>query len=353
MSPLVPFLLLGILFFGSIQHITIPLLVVYYPSQYFVFLITSVVGAVFYAIIYLGTGKATWPDGIPKLLTIGSLDAVMCVCFIISSNPKDTPVILQSILLSSAVIINAIFSRFVLGKQVIYNWKRISVSLILLALSVIVSVVPIITSGFTISYMSIFYFLGIIFMSLTNVLQEGYLTQRESSVAIKLALSFYTTLVQAILAIASAPLWHPFDTFWESLAVRDWIPITLLFGFVIVCAILTLFCSYMNEISSNYTILSSYATTQSVAIFFLIFPSLNRGIASNWQITLTSVSLSLAGVFVWIWGETGTECKVEADCNDEMSVIVIKDSKLDGKIERTDCSLKIECDGKPNYGTLQ
>lgn len=70
------------------------------------------------------------------------------------------------------------------------------------------------------------------------------------------------------------------------------------------CLLLYFLSILLNSISTNYNLILTNITNQSVALFFIIFPYLNKGIKSNIYVTLVTLFLNIVSVILWIKGET-------------------------------------------------
>lgn len=117
-------LILGIIITGSIEHITIPIIVQMIPSIYFLVLLIAIEGFVLYvcALLIIMVWKKSNTFRIelePLLVTIcsGITSGFMGICLLYSSNPIRTPVVIQSIFLGTAIIPSIIFTKFILKKK--------------------------------------------------------------------------------------------------------------------------------------------------------------------------------------------------------------------------------------------
>lgn len=324
-------LVLGVLIFGSIQHITIPLFVNVFESLYFLLLITSLEGCILYTTLYCitlkivgGIGQLSWFNGM-TLMMIGIIDALFCVCFIYGANPERTPVIFQSIFLGLAIVPSAIFTRLLLKKEVKYCPYYIMGSMLALVISITVACIPIYQEGVGEWYWSVMYLIGIILMSLSNVLQEKYMIDTgDGSFVNKLRLASYTGIAQlvSVFCLVWVDLFIGYDAgntynatgaFVESVEVffTDIKTNLIIQFFIVVCLVSFVLSIYLNEISTNYNMILTNLTNQSVALFFVFFPELNHGVKNSLFNTLISVICSCASVYFWFKGETQVPKKDE------------------------------------------
>jgi len=73
--------------------------------------------------------------------------------------------------------------------------------------------------------------------------------------------------------------------------------------FIYDCLLLYVLSIHLNAISTNYNMILTNLTNQSVAIFFVIFPSLNNGIKHPVWIIMISLFFNIVSVCLWIRGE--------------------------------------------------
>src|SRR3989304_2179216 len=102
MNWLIGILIIGVIITGSIEHISLPLIVGYYPSLYFIIIVSSLHGSLNYGILLTIVSKChiTVMIDIIKpqwktVLIAGSCNALMSLCFIYSTSPTRTPVVIQ------------------------------------------------------------------------------------------------------------------------------------------------------------------------------------------------------------------------------------------------------------------
>lgn len=310
-------LITGCLVLGSIQHILLSLLASAYSSSYFLLATTSVAGSVLYIVLAL-TMKVGLPGRctLVELATIGVVDAGMCYAFIYSADPALTPPIFQSIFLSLTVLINAGLSKLILTKEVTYRIPYLIASIVFLCLSFGISALPMLKGNFIPRWQTAIYALAVILNSLSNVLQERYLRKTDGTLATKIGLACYTTIVQTVVVLLGSVvcLTGRCGTFDEVWADTTWVNVLLLVGFVLVCFGGFIFGTYLNEISSNYNMVLTTLTTQTVALFFAIFPTLNHGFQSPIVTTVISILASVGCVACWVYAEQCEEYKKIVKC---------------------------------------
>lgn len=324
MNWLIISLIVGVIFTGSIQHITLPLIVGYYPSLYFIIIASSLHGCLNYGVLLLSLSKCH-PTRIMRnilrtqwktILIAGTGNALMSLCFIYSADPRRTPVVIQSIFLGLAILPTVGFRKFLLNKKTIYIPKFIVPSVIILVMSVILSVVPlfILDNDMSQSWWILGYMMAIVLLSFDNTMQEKYVTDtKDPGIINKLTFAFSTSVCQVIVLLCFCwTEWvfgnseDPVPAFTESLNefVTEWSSFLFLELFILDCLALYLVSIYLNSMSTNYNMILTNLTNQSVAIFFIIFPSLNTGIHYPIYIVLPTLLLNCISVFLWIKGET-------------------------------------------------
>lgn len=309
-------LIIGIIITGSTEHITIPIMVTFFESLYFILIISSLHGCINYGLIlmYLTKGKIKSPSHKKTIIIAGFLNALMSICFIYSANPLRTPVVIQSIFLGLAIIPTVFLRKFLIKKKIIYNKKFSIPSILLLFLSVMISTIPLYSEPFSKqSFWIIGYMWAIFLLSVDNTIQEKYITDtNDTSLLNKITLAFYTSVCQFCTLLSL--FWveyifgyfdDPLDAFMNSFYTffGDIKYFLLLELFILDCLALYLLSIYLNSISTNYNLVLTNVTNQSVAIFFAIFPNLNKGLKYPLYITIPDLFINLIGVVLWIKGE--------------------------------------------------
>jgi len=318
-------LILGVIITGSIQYITIPLFVSMFPSLYFLLILTSVEGIILYTIILIiivlrnKSNFFSIPEGSYfTIFCIGVTNACMSICFIYSANPVRTPVVVQSIFLGLAIIPSILFTKIILCKQNIYDLKYTIPSLVCLLISIILAIIPMLQKMVDFNFWIFMYFVGVIFLSLTNILQEKYVAIVGDSFENKIKLALYSGLVQIItlgllcwvdlLFGYNRTAKGAFDAFIDSIIgfQGNLVGILLTQIFIFDCLFLFLISIYLNGISTNYNMILTNLTNQSVALFFTIFPHLNKGIRYPLSITMLSMFCNVMSIILWVKGEGHT-----------------------------------------------
>lgn len=319
-------LISGVVITSSCQHIVFPLIVSMFPSIYFILLITTLEGFFNFGIsmLILNKGKFFNPKNKLTIFCIALFNTLMSFAFVYTISPIRTPVVLQSILLGTSIIFSVLLTKFLLKKEVKYIPKYIILSLILLFASVIVAVIPLFYHSTVMpSLWSIGYFCGVIFLSVTNILQEKYVMDtKDYSILNKVSLAFYINVFQIINIILLS--WNefffgyskdPIGAFKQS-AYNFFTEPGKFFIIQLViydCLLLFFISIFLNVISTNYNMILTNLSNQSVAIFFGIFPQLNHGIKHSIELTVISLTMNVLSVFLWVKGETKEETKTEID----------------------------------------
>lgn len=322
----------GVIITGSIEHITIPIMVSYFESLYFILIITSLEGCINFGLLLLILTKGSFriPDKKQIVIMAGFFNALMSICFIYSANPERTPVVIQSIFLGLTIIPTVIFRKVILNKKVTYDKILNPLSLLLLLFSVAIATVPLFFEKQATIYYWIFgYILAIILLSLDNTMQEKYVIEtNDNSVINKITLAFYTSLCQFITLIMF--FWveflfgysnDPITAFKNSATVffTNYKYFFLLQLFIYDCLLLYVLSIYLNAISTNYNMILTNLTNQSVAIFFTIFPKLNHGIKYSFGIIVISLLLNISSVILWIKGENNEKVNEINDIPDNIN----------------------------------
>jgi len=266
----------------------------------------------------------------------GFFNALMSMCFVYAANPVRTPVVIQSIFLGFAIIPSVLFRKMILDKRVTYNPKYIVPSVLCLVISVCIAVTPLfITSdsdenGNGVSLWIALYLCAVILLSLDNTLQEKYsIDTKDNSLLNRVSFAFYTSMCQFIALIPMFGVEYVFGytdspgtAFVRSayMFVQNIGNFVLLELFILDCLALYLLSIYLNGISTNYNMILTNITNQSVAIFFTIFPSLNSGIRYPIYITLLSLVFNVTSVGLWIKGEHNGPDDAQDDAQDDRDV---------------------------------
>jgi hypothetical protein len=271
------------------------------------------------------------PKKIFLVILCGIFNALMSISFIYSANPERTPVIIQSIFLGLVIFPTVLFRKILLKKEIKYNIKFIIPSVILLIISVIIACIPLLSfiknNNLKNFVWIIGYMLAIFLMSIDNTMQEKYIMESgDNTISNKIKLAFYTSLFQIITLVCF--FWveylfgytnNPIKSFKNSFIsfFESFRKIIILQLFIWDCLLLYLFSILLNAYSTNYNMILTNLTNQSVAIFFSIFSNLNNGIKAPLYITIPSLVLNIISVILWVPGEKNRE-KNELSDNREL-----------------------------------
>ncbi|MBA3751167.1 MAG: hypothetical protein H0X03_09825 [Nitrosopumilus sp.] len=237
--------------------------------------------------------------------------------------------------LGLAIISSIIFSKILLNKTIAYNWPYAIISMLCLMASVAIAIVPLITitnlNGSTIGWIFMFLF-GVFAYSLTNVLQEKFIRESQGQLFVnKIYLAFTSSICQFITIIVFSWLdlfigystdgFTTFDLFKNSFntMVTDLWALLVLQIFIVLWFCLFILALFLNEISTNYTMILTNITNQSVALFFIIFPGLNHGLKYPLFITLSSLATSFISVLFWV----NAEKVIDENTSDEEKMNII------------------------------
>jgi len=358
------FLIIGVIITGSIEHITIPIMVTTLPSIYFLVLLIATEGLVLYVvilfIIMVHKGINTFKIELrPIMITIcsGIVAGLMGICLLYSANPTRTPVVIQSIFLGTAIVPSIIFTKIILKKNIQYDLKYAVISLAFLFISVGFATIPLFQTENNFSLYGVgwivMYLCGIILFSLYNILQEKYIMDTmDTSFENKIRLAFYAGLFQVITIMSlfwvdillgyNTGLKEFANTFSKSIFIlfENFTTLFLIQLFVFDCLALFVISIYLNEISTNYNMILTNLTNQSVALFFTIFPSFNHGIHYPIYVTALSMLCNILSVLFWIKCEPNEP--IESD-EIELSKLIKStesDNLITNKINKIDIFVK-------------
>lgn len=318
-------LIVGIIITGSVEHVTIPLFSTMYPSTYFVLLMTSIEGLIVFGLIFVITiminnsnNILPHKDNLLLLISTGVTNSLMSLCLLYAANPVRTPVLIQSVFLGLAIIPSVIFTRYILQKNVMYVWHVTASSMLLLSASIMCAVIPTVKNhAFSVNNVMwiILYMCGVILLSLTNILQEKYVMVTCDTFENKIKLAFYAGFFQVLTVLLlcwldlflgySDSAYYAFTNFTESGLVffTDLPKFFMIQLFVFDCLALYLLSIYLNTISTNYNMILTNLTNQSVALFFTIFPQFNDGIHVSPVFVVVSLIFNVGAVILWVKGE--------------------------------------------------
>ena len=309
----------GIIVTGATQAILIPILTMYFDSLFYILFNTGVQLIIIFGTLFffLNGRKFSLPPYKRFVFQSGLFNAFMGICQVYSANPERTPPVLQSILAGLAIVPSIILTKYFLEKKVLYNFRFVVPSMILLIASL---VIPIAYIGNDWHWESILWTLlytsGIVFRGTFNIMQEKYLTESaDPTLNNKVMLLFYSRSIQFVFIVLSFPLEYvigyeanPFTEFLHSCEqfFTDYKGFILLEVFIIAYLLIYGFSVYLNSISTNYNMISTAAINPSVAVFFTVFKSLNPGMHFPLGIVISSLICSVMSVILWIFGEKKT-----------------------------------------------
>lgn len=318
-------LMISIVIVGSIEYITMPIFSVIFTSIYFVSLIISLESLAMFGLIYLvvliknNSFHNAYPDHLLLLVTIGLANGFLNLCLLYASNPIRTPVLIQSILLGLMIFPSVLFTKIILNKNVQYILHIVCASMIFLIASIFCAVIPTV-KGETFNSNNVFwilvYFLGVVLISFTNILQEKYTIITENTFESKTKMMFYSGIFQLLAVILlfwldflfgySDSVKFAFGNFTESWETFTSEPLQFwsIQIFTVNNTILVILSVYLNSISTNYNMLLTNLINQSVALFFTIFPQWNTGIKTSPVFVVVSLLFNAVSVFLWVKGET-------------------------------------------------
>lgn len=334
-------LILGVLITASVQQITVPLFVSIYPSIYFLSVIITVECLVLYTVAltilnYISNKKLnsapkctkkcttladpTIISKLPLVSLVGVSNAAMSMCFLYSANPIRTPILIQTIFLGLAILPSVLFTKVILNKNNKYEKKYCIPSIIFMVISICLAIIPFVQYNINFSAWILMYLGGVILMSLTNILQEKYTNETKGDnekFIDKIRLAFYSRIFHTIFILCMCWMDIVFgynddgiagavNAFIESfnIYIGDLYYFFIIQVFVFSYFLLFIIAMYLNEISTNYNMVTTGLSNQSVTIFFTIFPHLNHGIKYPIFVVILNLYCNIASIFLWVKGET-------------------------------------------------
>lgn len=318
-----------------VLRILIPIITVMYQSMLFISINSSVQFCIIFGIAYLiiNKFKFSMPSNLKIILFSGICGAVSSFLLVYTSNPSRTPAIFQSIIPGLSVIFSAIMTKIILKKEVQYRKILIFLSLFFQIGGIVILVIFISSEWDLMSIMwTSIYLISIIIRCLQNILQEKYMIMSDDKgINTKSTLMFYERVFQFVVIIMFS--WLDFFIGYNDDMVGNFYQSMVMFGteyqasllfesFIFSYILLYIFSVYLNQISTNYNMITSTLTNPSVAIFFTIFPNLNPGIKFPLYATIISVSCSIIGVILWIQGE-----KIINDKKNEQTGLINQDNE--------------------------
>ncbi len=318
-------LMVGIIIFTSVITVLTPMLVIFYESEFFLAFITSVEFVIIYFVLYIFFVKTRTISSFnknEKLLVLQSsvFNAYTTIAMVYSSHPSKTPPIMQSTLMGLSVIPSAIFRKYYSNINPNYNTKYIIISCMLLLVSVILSVIPMTTTGSTSSIgWSLLYFSSICTKCYYSVIQEKFIKETETinftqtqKLENRISMSFCSRILMTIIIIPFFSCeWidhtgnQPFISFKNDFidAFSNISKGLLLQGFII-CYFCVFFMSlYVNAVSTNYNMILSATSVPSIALFYTFVPGMTYDVNYPiWTIILSITSI-IASIYFWIKGD--------------------------------------------------
>ena len=304
-----------VILFTSAQLILIPLVSGRYASIYFTLLMvcTQFTIIAFVTMVIANRG-ARLPKDVTSVVLCGVFGSLMTICYAYSADPARTQPVMQTVLSVLRIIPSVIFTKLILKKANTYDLRFTIPSIVLLLGSIGLTFIPQ-TADFTpMSALWISMFMAsIIFAALYSIFQERYtIITGDSSNANETVLIFWTRLIQNIIVASS--YWceyiighehdpaHAFRQSVEQFLKNSADTMILELGIAVYLAAYIV-STYLNSVSTNYSMISSAGAEPIVILFFTIFSSLNTGVHYPWYISLSCVILSLASVYLWVKGE--------------------------------------------------
>lgn len=305
-----------VILFTSAQLILIPLVSGGYSSIYFTLLMVCTQFTIISFVIMIISNKGVrLPKDKISVLLCGIFGSLMTILYAYSADPRRTQPVMQTVLSGLRIIPSVIFTKIILKKSNKYDLRFIVPSIVLLLASIGLTFIPQRANFNVMSAVWISMFmLSIVFAALYSIFQEKYIVNTgDSSNANETVLIFWTRLIQNI--IVGSSYWceyvighehDPAEAFRESIHqfLDNSFDTTILELGILVYLMAYVASTYLNAISTNYSMISSAGAEPIVILFFTVFGKLNTGVHFPWYISLACVILSLGSVYLWIKGES-------------------------------------------------
>lgn len=308
-----------VILFTSAQLILIPLVSGGYSSIYFTLLMVCTQFTIIsFVIMLIANRGARLPKDKTSVLLCGIFGSLMTILYAYSADPRRTQPVMQTMLSGLRIIPSVLFTKIILKKSNKYDLRFIIPSIVLLLGSIGLTFIPQ-REGFNIMsalWISMF-MLSTVFAALYSIFQERYIViTKDSSNANETVLIFWTRLIQNI--IVGSSYWceyvighehDPVEAFRESIHqfLDNSFDTTILELGILVYLLAYIASTYLNAISTNYSMISSAGAEPIVILFFTVFGKLNTGVHFPWYISLACVILSLGSVYLWIKGESKSD----------------------------------------------
>ena len=363
-------LITSIVFAGSAQLIIIPLIMPIYQSILFINILFAVESLVVFAAIMLVNDIYGWYMGfqwafnyvdmiknIGMVFLIGFVQFIISSCFFYSAHPARTPILIQVILLGLGILPSVILSKLMLKKSKDYNMKYIFISLCFLLASIMLGVFPIIPfyKNFNVSFIWCgVYALAVILISLSYVLQEQYILATDRKASTKFKLAFYSRLVQAVFIVimfwiepflgynANGDFYKLYTDFIDSwyVFINNGLNFWLIQLYVISRVVSYILMIYLNQISANYSTIIGNINTQILALFFAIFPELNKGFQYPLVVIMMNIFCNISSIIFWINGEKNITNEDDKANDIEIELMSLKNPMVNPMVNPTIPSTK-------------
>lgn len=317
----VSFLIFCNIIINAIINILTPIIAAQYESIYFVIvMITSqlcIIICIVHIVIYFVTKQNLINnifDNVKISIISGIFDAATSICTMYASNPNRTPINAQIILSNTSIITSVILTKLVLNKQITHDLKYIVFSLVMLMISIVITLTP--TWNDIHLLWILLYFFNVIFTCACNIYQEKYITDTRINTqkSYKGIISFLlvSAIVQVIILAMSFWLEYligysnnPTSAFVNSLNEFFFdkykaLTLELLIGMCIMNYVISF---NLNDVSTNYNMISLIVVGPIVAIFFNVFNEFDSYVNYNIFVTVISLACSIFSVVLWIKGE--------------------------------------------------
>jgi hypothetical protein len=325
---------------NSIQGITMPIIMEHYTSTNFIFLAIDAQAILVFLVVYVIITRSfpRIPEYFFNIILAGIFSATMSILMLYSVKPTRTPIFLQCLFGNLPIIPSSILRKWSLDNKTRYRKKYVISSILCIILAVLLSLISCKTSSkwdemcdiqfFDISadpksaIWIIMNFMGIISMAVYNVFQEKYLhMSADDSLQNRILMVFWAKIVES--TILAAFWWlelfigyaGPRQAFIDSaiLFSHDYRYLLVVEGFIIAYITAFVMYAYLNNYSSNYSMLTIIMANPITLLFFYFFHQFNTGITYPVYIIIPAIMLSALSVILWTRGEKNKNYQIIRD----------------------------------------
>jgi hypothetical protein len=316
-----------------------PILSVYYQSLYF--LLSWIIFEIVLLLLLLFFILLKWTQSKPLTLTkhhhvliifSGFVSAVMNLSQTYSANPDRAPIFIQILLSGFSIILTMTLKRIYIKQSTVYNIKYICLSLFFLAVTISLSIYPLIQSFQLSQFLWILlYMFSILSLCSFAILQEKIYLLNSTDTKIGILKNIMNVVYINVycrsvnLAVQLCSIWIEYILGYQTDNVINNIvnsfnmfiqlksPFILLQVFVPLQVLGFISIVYVSCKSSTYNITVQSLSTPFVLLFFKVFSQFNTGKTYEWYIIIAILITSLLTTGLWLKGETLKENEESID----------------------------------------